>query len=107
MKTLQIAKKIITEEVEKAGYKAEVIYLFGSRARGDYKEYSDYDFYVIVDTNIEREIKISIAGNVRRKLRSQLNISSDILIQSINTVNERRNDIGYITYYALKEGVSI
>lgn len=25
------------------------IYLFGSRARGDHKEYSDYDFFVVTD----------------------------------------------------------
>ena len=38
---LNTAKLIITEEVEKAGYKTEAIYLFGSRARGDYNEDSD------------------------------------------------------------------
>ena len=37
-KNLEIAKKIIMEEVEKAGYEVERIILFGSRARGDYKE---------------------------------------------------------------------
>ena len=104
---LNMAKQIITEEAEKAGCKVEAIYLFGSRARGDYKEDSDFDFYVIIDKNIERKIKINIAGNIRRKLRIRLNISSDIIIQSMSAVNERINDIGYLTYYALKEGVPI
>ena len=39
-----IAKKSITEEVEKAGYKVDRIILFGSRARGDYNMTSDRDF---------------------------------------------------------------
>ena len=46
-KNVDIAKKIITEEVEKAGYQVDRIILFGSRARGDYKENSDYDFFAI------------------------------------------------------------
>ncbi|MHB8282276.1 MAG: nucleotidyltransferase family protein [bacterium] len=104
---LNTAKQIITEEIEKAGYKVEVIYLFGSRARGDYKEDSDFDFYVIIDKNIERNIKINVAGDIRDKLRNLLNISSDIIIQSINIVNKRTGDTGYLTYYALKEGISI
>ena len=51
-KNLEIAKKIIMEEVEKAGYEVERIILFGSRARGDYKEGSDWDFLVVIDKNI-------------------------------------------------------
>ena len=38
---LKIAKSIITEEVERYGYKVEFVYLFGSRARGDFNEDSD------------------------------------------------------------------
>ena len=38
---LKTAKKIITEKVEKYGYKVESVYLFGSRARGDFNEDSD------------------------------------------------------------------
>ena len=37
-KNLEIAKKIIMKEAEKAGYRVDNIILFGSRARGDYKE---------------------------------------------------------------------
>ena len=39
---IEIAKKIITEEVEKTGYQVDRIILFGFRARGDYNEGSDY-----------------------------------------------------------------
>ena len=51
-KNVDIAKKIITEEVEKAGYQVDRIILFGSRVRGDYKEDSDYDLFIILKQNI-------------------------------------------------------
>lgn len=104
---LNTAKQIIAEEVEKAGYKTEAVYLFGSRARGDYKEGSDWDFYVVIDKNIERDTKIRVSGNIRRGLRNKLKISSDILIQPLNIVNERKTQSGYVTYYALKEGLQV
>lgn len=97
---LNTAKLIITEEVEKAGYKTEAIYLFGSRARGDYKEDSDWDFYIVIDKNMERDTKIRVSGDIIR-------ISSDILIQPLNIVNERKKQSGYVAYFALKEGLAV
>ena len=44
---LKTAKSIITEEIEKFGYKVESVYLFGSRARGDFNEDSDWDFLLL------------------------------------------------------------
>ncbi|MCF7949003.1 MAG: nucleotidyltransferase domain-containing protein [Spirochaetia bacterium] len=35
---------------EKAGAKLREIVLFGSRARGDHSEHSDYDFLIILDS---------------------------------------------------------
>jgi len=33
--------------------------------------------------------------------------TNDIIIQSSATFEKRKNDIGYLTYYVLKEGVEI
>jgi len=57
--------KIIIQEVqkvlkEKFGNKVTKVILYGSRSRGDYKDYSDYDILVIVkedfDWRFEREV---------------------------------------------------
>ncbi len=48
-KEIEIAKAIITREIEKVGLKVIKIILFGSRARGDFKKDSDWDLLVIVD----------------------------------------------------------
>ena len=103
---LNAAKQIITEEVEKAGYKTEAVYLFGSRARGDYIKDSDWDFYVIINKSIEFSEKKHIRGKIGLRF-AELNISSDIIIQSSDTAKERKDKSGYLTYYALKEGLSI
>ncbi|MHB1679140.1 MAG: nucleotidyltransferase family protein [bacterium] len=103
---LNTAKRIIAEEIEKAGYKTEVIYLFGSRARGDYKEYSDWDFFVVIDKSIDFTAKKHIRGRIGIRL-AELHISSDIIIQSADIANERKHKFGYLTYYALKEGLAV
>ncbi|MCD6239500.1 MAG: nucleotidyltransferase domain-containing protein [Thermotogae bacterium] len=59
-KRLQIAKNIIMEESAKKGFKVGKIILFGSRARGDYKEDSDWDFLIIVNEELNRKEKRAI-----------------------------------------------
>ena len=103
---LNIAKQIIAEEIEKAGFKAEAIYLFGSRARGDYNEDSDWDFYVVIDKAINFSTKKHVRGRIALRF-AELHILSDIIIQSFDIVNERKNKPGYLTYYALKEGLAV
>lgn len=104
-KNIEIAKKIITEEVEKAGYNVVNIILFGSRARGDFREYSDYDFFVVLKEDIERRDESDLLLKIRRKL-AKSRIRNDTLINSINELQES-NNVGNIAYYALKYGVVV
>ena len=103
---LNMAKQIITEEAEKAGYKVEAIYLFGSRARGDYNEDSDWDFYVVIDKPIDFTEKKHIRGRISIRL-AESHISSDVIIQSADIANERKDKFGYLTHYALQEGLAV
>ena len=105
-KNLEIAKKIIMEEVEKAGYEVERIILFGSRARGDYKEGSDWDFFIVIDKNIFKEDMKMILRNIRRRMAVN-NISNDIVIKSKDIYKNQKNDTGFLSYYVNKEGVNI
>jgi hypothetical protein len=94
-KNLEIAKKIIMEEVEKAGYEVERIILFGSR-----------DFFVVIDKNIFKEDMKMILRNIRRRMAVN-NISNDIVIKSKDTYKNQKNDTGFLSYYVNKEGVNI
>ncbi|MHB1664486.1 MAG: nucleotidyltransferase domain-containing protein [bacterium] len=102
---LNTAKNIISSEAENAGYKAETIYLFGSRARGDYKEYSDWDFFVVIDKEFSRSEKIALTSNIRKRLSDF--IASDIIVKSHKKLLQEKGDKGLISYYVLKEGVKL
>ncbi len=103
---LQKAKKIITEEIEKYGYKVESIYLFGSRARGDYQKDSDWDFFVVINKDLSKEDWSRVELNIRTKLVYN-NIISDIIIKSKAIYQHQQNGTGFLSYYVNKEGISI
>ena len=49
----------LTKEIKKLGRKYNIkIYIFGSRARGDYKEYSDIDICITEEVDQKRRYKI-------------------------------------------------
>lgn len=73
----QIAEKV-KELVLQSDINADVI-LFGSRARGDAAEESDWDFLVLTDkTDTEK-----LAGQLRREIRLQLESKRDIAVSLI------------------------
>jgi len=100
------ATNIIKEELEKKGIKVVKIILFGSRARGDFKPDSDWDFLVVVDKEIKPYERREIIGNIQVKL-AYYKISNDIIINSFSRLEEQKNDVGKITYYAMKYGVEV
>ena len=104
-KNIEIAKRIIIEEVEKAGYHVDRIILFGSRARGDYQKGSDYDFLIAIDKDLARNEKINLTSKISLRLSDY--IASDIIIKSGKKLLKEKDDKGLIGYYALKEGVAL
>lgn len=98
---LSLAKKIITEEIEKAGFKVIEIILFGSRARGDEKPDSDWDFYVLINKEIEFKLKRILVGNITTKLIEN-KITADVLIQPQKVIKERENDLGVYNLLCIK-----
>ena len=100
------AVNIIREEFAKRGLKVFKIILFGSRAKGEAKEDSDWDFLIIVSKKLNFNEKWSIIDNIKVKL-AQLKLPNDIFIKSSAEVEESKEDVGRITYYAIKEGIEI
>jgi predicted nucleotidyltransferase len=79
---------------------AEQIVLFGSHARGDASEGSDYDFLVIEPTVNNRAQEMV---RLRRALRP-LRLAADILVYSRDEVTQWGRQPGTALYWALKEG---
>lgn len=76
------------------------IVLFGSRARGDAREFSDVDLLVVMnDVPNKRESAITIM-----KLLSDLPVSKDIIVSSVDEVAIRQQIVGTIEYEAFLEG---
>jgi predicted nucleotidyltransferase len=100
------AKAIIHEVVERAGYRVLRILLFGSRARGDARPDSDWDFFVITDRELTRAEKQSIQTELSLRF-AQLGFYADVVFQSDAQTEARKGNTGFLTYYALKDGVPI
>ena len=105
-KAIQIAKKIITEEVEKAGFKVIKIILFGSRAEGNYYEESDWDFFVILNKDITFGELKKITGKIKLQL-ARHKISNDIILRGRAQFEKAKMSVGNISYYVATKGVSI
>ncbi|VUT26372.1 MAG: Nucleotidyltransferase domain protein [Candidatus Methanolliviera sp. GoM_oil] len=88
------------------GISVEKIILFGSRARGDFSRFSDYDILLIVNRTFTTKEKMVISERVRDSM-VKLHIPTDIIIKSEEEIAYYRDKIGSIVREALKEGVSI
>jgi predicted nucleotidyltransferase len=99
-------KKKIMECLDKRGVVVKSIILFGSRARGDFSKYSDYDLLIITEKTFTIKEKREISKKVNKVL-ARMFIPSDIIINSEEEVEYKKDRIGCVTRYALKEGVKI
>lgn len=93
-------------KIKKSGLEVKKIFLFGSRAKGNYTKDSDWDFYIIVDKDLDFTHKRKLNAQIRRRL-TELRIPNDIIIQSQPVAEKRKSNVGYLTYYVLKEGIKI
>ncbi|MHB9030646.1 MAG: nucleotidyltransferase domain-containing protein [Candidatus Latescibacterota bacterium] len=98
--------EVIRKEFNLRGIGLHSIILFGSRARGDARPESDWDFIVVCKDHLDRKQKTEIWLGINRKL-AERRIDADILIKNEEDFEQDRQDTGKVTYYALKEGVTV
>lgn len=94
---------VIEGVAKKCGVDIYRIILFGSRARGDFKEGSDWDFLVIV-TRYDRKLIKEFLLEVRRAL-VDLGITPEVIVAERDVVEKYKDHTGYVYYYALSEGI--
>jgi hypothetical protein len=82
------------------------ILLFGSRARKDNSNDSDYDFLVITRDTIDIQKKRTLKSLLRKEL-ARLKIPADILIQSEDEINSKKEITGHILKQVLREGIAL
>ena len=96
--------EVIVKEID-----PDKIILFGSRARGDYREGSDYDVLVLKE-GIKPEDRRRVEGKLLvefLKARIYRDAVVDVIVQSPDKIEELK-DVPYLVYYdAHREGVVI
>jgi predicted nucleotidyltransferase len=79
------------------------IILFGSRARGIYREKSDYDFLVVVDNGVN-------ARAVYKKLNIEIRRNGsplDFVVNDLSDFESKSKKLGSVVYDAVHEGVEL
>lgn len=97
-------KQIILQIMKKYKYKS--IILFGSRAREDYQEQSDYDLLIVMKDNMDIKELRKIQMQIRKELALN-NIDADVLVKTQMMVDDYKNKKGNVIYNAMREGVLI
>ena len=82
------------------------VILFGSRARNENSSDSDYDFLVITKNTIEIHKKRFYKSLLRKEL-AKYKIPADILIQSEDEVQLKKEITGHILREVINEGIAI
>ena len=80
------------------------IMLFGSRARSEAHLESDYDILVKTKDQITPREKIVLRSSIRKELLKQ-DIRSDILIQSVEEIERKKNLPGHIIRNLMKDAI--
>ena len=82
------------------------VLLFGSRAKGEANEQSDYDIMLITSANIEIQKKMEYKA-LFRKMTVKAGLMTDVFIESEEEIKEKKTYFGHIVRSAIKEGVYI
>ncbi len=102
-RTLSEIVPLVVDEVVAAVDPLEVI-LFGSVARGDDGPDSDIDLLVVFD-HVDPSEKRSLMAHVRRSITTVAPI--DVLVTDESEIDARRDHVGSILYWPLREGRSV
>ncbi len=99
-------KETITSTLKDENIDDAELFLFGSRARGNFSINSDYDIMIVTQRKIAIREKIKLFTRLTGVLaKKRYNV--DIVIKSVDEVNYYRTKIGHIVRSAFNEGILI
>lgn len=79
------------------------VYLFGSRARGDFESHSDYDLLVVVE---DADYYKGLSVDIRRSLAA-VKVAKDILVTRRSVLSRQSRVPGTVYHEALLDGVRL
>ncbi len=99
-------REIILEVAEKYGVKVDRIILFGSRARGDYREDSDWDILIVTEEKLDKKTEEEFWLEVGRGL-VKIGLIPEVIVSSKEELERYGKYYGFVHYHALREGVPV
>lgn len=96
--------KLLREILKDLGVNVCKIVLFGSRARGDYANDSDYDFLIIVENSMSLSEKRRNTSFIRMRM-AENNIAVDVFLKDITDYENYKDVVGSLCYEVEKEGI--
>ncbi len=101
---LERIKEIILKVAEKHGIEVDRIILFGSRARGDFRENSDWDILIVTKEKLNWKVRNDFYADIMWKLVTS-DISPEVIIVSKEEFEKYKNLTGFVYYWAEREGI--
>ena len=83
------------------------VLLFGSRAREDNDDHSDYDVMVIIDKTLPLKEKRDWKGRIHKALVNALDAPVDVLLNSEEEISIKKELPGHVVRWAIKQGVEL
>jgi len=100
---LRRIREAVYGAAEELGFRVWRVILFGSRARGDFGEGSDWDILVVVEGRLDRARRLELWYEIYRRL----DVPADVIVVDKETFIRYKKYRGFIYRYALEEGVPI
>jgi uncharacterized protein len=99
--TVNLIKKFLIER----NIVIDKFYLFGSRARNDFSNESDYDFMIVINNDLKPSEKRTVIADIYRYLiKENALIVMDLIIKPAKIFYSESGEKGYLAYTVLKEG---
>ncbi|MEG8946759.1 nucleotidyltransferase domain-containing protein [Rosettibacter firmus] len=90
------------------GYTLDSIFLFGSRARGDFEKESDYDILIIIKDNIDIKQKREIWLKVFHQLHENFPLTPfDVIIKTVTDFEYEKDIVNTISNEVYLEGIKL
>jgi len=99
-------KQAATEAGRDLGVEISRIYLFGSRAREEAGQQSDWDLLIVVQGALDREADRRLFLDISERL-ARLGIPADILIRTESQMAQAQSRVFSIEKIAVREGVTL
>ena len=104
----KIIKEVITNILLDAGFTVSEVILFGSRARGNFAEESDWDILVLIRENLKLEERKALWRKIYYTMHSYFpRASFDIIIKNQDTFEAEKDVVNTISNEAYTEGIKL